>query len=210
MRDEFITYDAIFFDLGMVLVTFDWAIAIPRFAAHNSGDTERVKQFLAHPFHDAFERNELSEQEFFERGRALMGFQGTRAEFQTYWNEIFTEIPSSVRLLHQLAAKLPLYTISNTNPWHAAYLEKHFAWMKLFTARFYSWSLGVRKPDARIYERALERANVSPARALLIDDRSENIIGAQRVGMRTLHAAAPQILQAQLPRLIPELQDTSR
>ena len=197
--------DAIFFDLGMVLVTFDWNIAIPRFAARNGGNTERVKEFLAHSFHDAFERNELSAHDFFERGRATMEFEGTQTEFQTYWNEIFSEIPSSVEMVRALASSLPLYTLSNTNPWHAAYLEQHFDWMNLFTRRFYSWTLGVRKPDARIYEKALARANVPPQRALLIDDRIENINGAHAVGMKTLHAPTPQVLQDKLPEFFPQL-----
>ncbi len=201
------TLDAIFFDLGKVMVTFDWDIAIPRFAAHNGGDTERVRQFLANPYHDAFERNEFTEQEFFERGRELTGFDGTLEQFRTYWNEIFAEIPSSIRLLRELAARYPLYALSNTNPWHAAYIEKHFGWMNLFTTRFYSFMLGVRKPDPRIYELALADAQILPARALMIDDRAENIEGAARVGMQTLHVPTPQILQSELPKLFP-LRDT--
>lgn len=195
--------DAIFFDLGIVLVTFDWNLAIPRFARCNGGDRERVKQFLAHPFHDAFERNELSAQEFFQRGRDIVGFEGTQAEFQTYWNEIFAEIPSNVQMLRALASSLPLYTLSNTNPWHAAYLEHHFDWMNLFTQRFYSCTLGVRKPDTRMYEMALARANVPPQRALLIDDRVENISGAHAVGMRTLHALTPDSVPGELRKMFP-------
>lgn len=199
--------EAIFFDLGMVLVTFDWNIAIPRFAARNGGNAERVKEFLAHSFHDAFERNELTAQEFFQRGRATMGFEGTQTEFQSYWNEIFSEIPSSVEMVRALALSIPLYTLSNTNPWHAAYLEKHFDWMQLFTRRFYSCTLGVRKPDARIYEKALAHAKVAPQRALLIDDRIENIHGAHAIGMKTLHAQTPQVLQERLPEMFSQLHE---
>ena len=197
--------DAIFFDLGMVLVTFDWEIAVPRFAAHNGGDTERVQQFLAHPLHDAFERNEISAAEFFHHGCTLMGFQGTPSEFQTYWNEIFAEIPSGVQIVRALSSRIPLYTLSNTNLWHATYLEEKFDWMNLFTQRFYSFTLGVRKPDTRIYELALARANVPPQRALLIDDRIENINGARAVGMNALHASTPKVLQEQVSDIFPHL-----
>lgn len=200
--------DAIFFDLGMVLVTFDWNIAIPRFAAYNGGDMLAVRQFLAHPHHDAFERNELTGQEFFERARKLLAFSGTRPQFQAAWCEIFTEVPATVRLVRQLAPVIPLYTLSNTNPWHAEYLERHFDWMNLFTQRFYSYTLGARKPDPRIYELAAACARVEPARALFIDDRLENIEGARRIGMQTLHAPTPAVLVRELTLLFPTLQST--
>lgn len=201
--------EAIFFDLGMVLVTFDWNIALPRFTARNGGEAARVREFLADPLHDAFERNEFSGEEFYQRARERMGFDGTLREFQTYWNEIFTEIPTAVQLLNELALSYPLYALSNTNAWHAAYLEETFDWMNLFTQRFYSCTLGVRKPDARIYERALARANVLPERALLVDDRLENIIGAREFGMKGLHTPTPQALQSELAQLFPRIERVS-
>jgi putative hydrolase of the HAD superfamily len=180
--------DAVFFDLGMVLVTFDWGIAIPRLAARGGGDAERVKDFLAHDYHELFERNAMSEDEFFERGRVLLDFAGTRGEFQTYWNEIFTEIPVGVQALKELAEKFPIYALSNTNPWHAVFLEETFDWMQLFRERFYSFELGARKPEPLIFERALARAGVTAERAVLIDDREENVQGARALGMHAIHA----------------------
>jgi epoxide hydrolase-like predicted phosphatase len=47
-----------------------------------------------------------------------------------------------------------------------------------------SAEVGIRKPDARIYQLALERLDVRPEEAILIDDAPENITGAQAVGMR--------------------------
>lgn len=187
----------------MVLVRFDWDLAIPRFARHNGGDVERVKQFLVHPFHEAFERDGLTGFEFFERGRDLMGFRGTQLEFQTYWNEIFTEIPENVGLLRALAPEFPLYALSNTNPWHADYLEQTFDWMNLFTARYYSSALRVRKPDPHIYQRVLHDAGVQAEQALCIDDRIENIEGARNLGFQTILAQSPAQLYADLADLLP-------
>ncbi len=193
----------------MVLVTFDWNKAIPRFAAHNGGDNERVRQFLANPYHDAFERNQLSPDEFFTRGRELAYFDGTVDEFQSYWNEIFAEIPQNVAILRTLAPNIPTYALSNTNPWHAEYLEREFDWMDLFHKRLYSYALGARKPEPRIFEQALEHAHVEPAHVLLIDDRPENIAGAQELGMQTIHVTSPQVLKSNLEAEFPELLTTS-
>jgi HAD superfamily hydrolase (TIGR01509 family) len=122
------------------------------------------------------------------------------------WNEIFQELPQSVHLLRTLPAIYPMYTISNTNPWHASYLESRFDWMHLFARRFYSCTLGVRKPDPRIYELSCGLAGITPNRALFIDDRMENIIGARDFGMLTVHAPTPQVLAAELAVLLTDVQ----
>lgn len=194
-------YDAIFFDLGMVLVTFDWQLAIPRWIARGA-TRARIVQFLADPMHDEFERSAVSAADFFQRGKSATGFQGTRDEFKTFWNEIFEPLAANVALAQKLAARYPLYVISNTNPWHMEYVEQTFQWLKIFRERFYSPALGVRKPDPRIFEIALARSGIAAPRALFLDDRLENIHGAQAVGMQTIHVPTPEIVTRELTRLV--------
>jgi HAD superfamily hydrolase (TIGR01509 family) len=46
---------------------------------------------------------------------------------------------------------------------------------------------GYCKPDRRIYLRACEAVGSIPGNCLFMDDSQENILGAQRVGMRAIH-----------------------
>jgi HAD superfamily hydrolase (TIGR01509 family) len=199
---------AIFFDLGMVFVTFSWEIAIPRFAERTAGDTDKVRNFLASPKHDAFERGEMTSEEFFQFGRESTGFEGTLEEFRADWNEIFQEIPEAVAIGEQLSREYPIYLISNTNPWHAEYIEQRFPWMQMFARRFYSYEFGIRKPDARIYTRALAEASVKPEAALFLDDRLDNIEGARRAGIHSIHVPTSDILRAELEYLIVKKQES--
>lgn len=194
-------FDAIFFDLGMVLVTFDWNLAIPRFAARGASP-EKVRAFLDDPVHEEFERGAVTEAEFFARGQSMMNFQGTCEEFKTYWNEIFETHAANIELARQLAAAYPLFVISNTNPWHMAYVEKTYAWVHLFRERFYSPPLKIRKPHPRIFEIALARSGIAAERALFLDDRLENIHGAASVGMQTLFVPTPEIATQELTKLV--------
>jgi putative hydrolase of the HAD superfamily len=43
------------------------------------------------------------------------------------------------------------------------------------------------KPDARIYELCLSQLGAEPAATLFVDDKIENLEGAARLGIRTLH-----------------------
>jgi len=52
----------------------------------------------------------------------------------------------------------------------------------------------------RIYQVAAERLGVSLGDCLFVDDFAENIEGARRAGMRTLHFAPPDVAMAELAR----------
>jgi putative hydrolase of the HAD superfamily len=77
--------------------------------------------------------------------------------------------------------------------------------MNLFTDRFYSYELGVRKPEPQIYRLALTRAGLTPEETLLIDDRLENIVGARAVGMQTLHFPAPEGIELRLADMLADV-----
>jgi putative hydrolase of the HAD superfamily len=61
-----------------------------------------------------------------------------------------------------------------------------------------SHEIGCRKPDAESYQHVLNRMNVRPERAVFIDDLPENLEGARRVGMRTIHAVNPGAVKSGL------------
>ncbi len=50
-----------------------------------------------------------------------------------------------------------------------------------------SGEVGVRKPDPRIFELAADHIGVPARDCFFIDDLEENVLGAQRVGMRAYH-----------------------
>lgn len=50
-----------------------------------------------------------------------------------------------------------------------------------------SAEVGVAKPEARIFQIALEQARVSPNEAVFVDDFSVNIEGCEKVGMQGIH-----------------------
>jgi putative hydrolase of the HAD superfamily len=55
-----------------------------------------------------------------------------------------------------------------------------------FDAVVGSAELGRCKPDAESYRAAAQRAGIAPERCLMIDDKAENVAGAEAVGMRGL------------------------
>ena len=62
----------------------------------------------------------------------------------------------------------------------------------LFDATVFSSSVGLSKPDPRIYELACERLGVEPADCLFVGDgANDELPGAERAGMTALQLRAP-------------------
>ena len=56
----------------------------------------------------------------------------------------------------------------------------------MFTKAFYSFEIGLRKPDVDCYEWVLNDLQIDPENSLFIDDSINNIHGAKKAGLQTL------------------------
>ena len=65
-----------------------------------------------------------------------------------------------------------------------------------------SGEVGVMKPEARIYQIALEQAGVSPNEAVFVDDFIENIEGCEELGMHGIHFRDPKDAMTELKQLL--------
>jgi len=65
-----------------------------------------------------------------------------------------------------------------------------------------SAEVGIMKPDARIYQLALEKLGVAPAEAVFVDDFIVNIEGARAVGMYAIQFTRPDQTLEELKQLL--------
>ena len=86
---------------------------------------------------------------------------------------------------------------SGLRPW---IVEKKFE--DAFDAMIISAEAGVMKPDARIYQMALDKLGVAPAEAIFLDDFPANVSGARAVGMQAIHFVQPEQALDELQKLL--------
>jgi putative hydrolase of the HAD superfamily len=65
-----------------------------------------------------------------------------------------------------------------------------------------SAEVGVEKPDARIFQIALEKLGVAASESVFLDDFAENIAAARALGMQTIHFTQPEQALVQLEKLL--------
>jgi putative hydrolase of the HAD superfamily len=73
-------------------------------------------------------------------------------------------------------------------------------WIAAIERRFYSGRMGLVKPDREIFDRMAAELGADPAEIVFIDDRPENVAGAESAGMTGLHFTTAEALRRALPR----------
>jgi FMN phosphatase YigB (HAD superfamily) len=197
------TPKAIVFDLGKVLVDFDYSIAARRIAARSKLPMDAVRFFLDHsPLLFRYEVGVMSTGQFFEAVRGQTGFAGTAEEFGNFFADIFTPIEPMVQLHAELRRKrLPLYIFSNTNDLAITHIRRNFPFFGEFDGYVLSYEHCAMKPDPRLYE-VVERQVKRPAEEILyLDDRPENIAAGAARGWQTLLHESPKKTRAAVEQL---------
>jgi putative hydrolase of the HAD superfamily len=194
--------EAIIFDLGNVLLFFDWEIAANRLCAR----TKRSRQELDHyimttPFVDQLSRGELTKQRFFEIVASDLGFDGSYQEFAVLWSDIFSPNEPMIALARQLKGRVTRVILSNTNAIHMDYVFGKFPIVREVEGLVLSHEVGLLKPDPRIYELALQRFGLRAGRTVFIDDIPTNVEGARAAGLHGIHYQNPDQVRLELTKL---------
>jgi epoxide hydrolase-like predicted phosphatase len=181
--------DLIIFDLGRVLVEFDFKKVIRDLKRHTSKSEKDIRRYFSTtPLWDAFERGQVTPTDFFQSLQKDLQLKGlTFKTFAPLWNDIFKEKPDTVSLLKRLRGHYRLAMLSNVNEMHWRHIQEKHAFMQWFDHPVASFAVGHRKPDLEIYRITLRQAGVSPSQAVFIDDVKAHVVAAQSLGIRSFH-----------------------
>ena len=190
------------FDLGKVLVDFDYRIAVSRIMARSALPTDGIRAFLlqSNAIID-YESGRLTREEFFGQARKATGFRGSMEEFSEFFADIFTAIPPMIELHAELRRRgVPTYIFSNTNDLAVEHIRRNFPFFRNFDGYIFSYEVGAMKPDAKIYEALEKLAGRRGAEILYLDDRPENVAAGAARGWRTILHETPEKTRAAMEK----------
>jgi HAD superfamily hydrolase (TIGR01509 family) len=188
------------FDLGKVLVDFDYHIAVSRIAERSTLPPEGINTFLgkSHAIID-YESGRLTREEFYAQARKATGFCGTIEEFGEFFADIFTPIPPMIEIHAGLRRRgIPTYIFSNTNDLAVEHIRRSFPFFRTFDGYIYSYEVGTMKPEAKIYEVLEKMAGRRGTDVVYLDDRPENVAAGSARGWRTILHETPEKTRAAL------------
>jgi putative hydrolase of the HAD superfamily len=178
--------NAIIFDFGDIFINLNKQKEIDEFK--KLGLDGPNEELIA--LNDLFERGKISELEF------IQGFQkyipnADVHDIRKAWNSIIGEFPLyRLEFLQMLTGKYRLFLLTNTDEIHISRFE-HMAGISFFSdfyqcfeKVYYSYEMGMRKPQPEIFTHILNKHDLSPKRTLFIDDKKENTDAAASLGIQ--------------------------
>ena len=91
-----------------------------------------------------------------------------------------------VQFIRELRQDCRTALLSNAWPGMRQMIENEWGIADCFDDLFISAELGLAKPDPKIYRLALDRLSLPPARAVFVDDFSENVRAAAALGLHAI------------------------
>ena len=181
-------YDAIFCDLGNVLVNFDHRIAVKKISAFTHKKEEDIYQlFFDSGITKDYEEGKITSPDFFKRVKDSLELDMDYGAFLPIWNDIFFETPLNKKIqdfLIGVKGKYKLAMISNINETHFEFLKKKMPVFGKFDKLILSYEVGFRKPAIEIYNAALKAVGAKNSGAFYIDDRQDLIEAASGFGIK--------------------------
>lgn len=190
----------ILFDLGNVVIPFDFKPAYARMAQHCGCKPEEVPSLIrATGLVGPFEKGEIAAEPFVRELSAALRLNITYLEFCNWWSSVFLpETLVSEALLEDLASRYRLLALSNTNPLHFAMVQEAYPLLRHFHGYVLSYQVGAAKPEAKIYREAIARAQCSPGECFFTDDMAVNIEAAREHGMDAVQFLSADQLDREL------------
>jgi epoxide hydrolase-like predicted phosphatase len=175
----------ILFDLGGVIVPFDFKLAYARLAPLCGCEPADIPiRIRSTDLVTRFETGRMSPEEFVEELSIVLGLKITFEEFRDLWTCIF--LPHTLvadALLENLASRYRLMLLSNTNPIHFDMVQANYPLLRHFHDRVLSYEAGAVKPSSKIFQAAIQRAQCKPEECFFTDDILINIEAARKHGL---------------------------
>jgi len=177
-------YKAIIFDLGRVLVNFDFARGYQGLQPFCPYDAAEIPKRLATSrLVEDFETGLVEPHDFVKQMAELLGFSLDYTRFCTIWSSIFAETLIPESLLQSLAERYRLVMLSNTNAIHFQMIREAYPLVRHFHELVLSYEVKAMKPRREIFERAIERAGCRPEECFYTDDIEAYVAVARQLGI---------------------------
>jgi putative hydrolase of the HAD superfamily len=194
--------ELVLFDIGGVLGSNGWdheqrAAAVDYFHLDAEDFQYRHEETVG-----AFESGQISLDEYLDLTALCDSPSFSREEFKSFMFAQSKPWPDSITVARELAKTgVRMATLNN----ESAELNEHridtFGLRGIFPTFFSSCWLGVRKPTLAIYQRVLGMTQADPSRTLFVDDRTQNLVPAAGLGVRTIHFRGAEQLRGDLKKV---------
>jgi len=191
---------SLLFDLGNVLLPIDLDKTYQAFAFLSTKyNAEQIKSLTTEKaLWQKYESGLQSNEDFRNFLRTELVLHCSDQEFDEAFSALLLDFPRDIyHWLKNIAQKYTIYLLSNTSDIHAQIFTKvplgadNNSIFELFKKVFFSFELGLVKPDEKIYQCVLNDINIHPSDLIFFDDNEANVVAARKLGIDAVHIFDP-------------------
>ena len=175
----------VFLDIGGVLLSNGWGHEARERAAKLFGFDYQEMEILHNFIYNVFEIGSISLDEYLDTTIFYKDRDFTKFEFKKFMYAESKELPDLLAWLKiwKQKTQLPVFALSNESLELNDYRIQTFNLHQVFDGFFSSCYLRMRKPDPRIYIKAMQIVQVKPSECLYFDDRPMLVAAAKKLDM---------------------------
>jgi FMN phosphatase YigB (HAD superfamily) len=191
---------AVIFDLGRVIVPFDFNRGYVRLAPLCGIPAADIPGRIAPTgLVERFESGKIEPRDFVRELSTHLNLNTSYESFCEIWSSIFlphTLIPEA--MIEGIARNYRLVLLSNTNAIHFEMLRENYPLLRHFHALVLSYRVGAMKPLPLIYRRAIEAAGCLPEECFFTDDMPAYVEGARAQSIDAVRFESAEQIESEL------------
>ena len=192
---------AFLFDLGGVLFSNGTKKFISYISSQYNLNEEDVREIVDGNIGSQYREAKISRDEFWKHVEEKLNLKRSSDELEKEWINRYELIPETKEIISKLATNYKVYYLSDNVKERVDKLDERFHFISIFTDGIFSHNVGVRKPDPKIYQYALEKTQTPPQETVFIDDKPIMLEPAKKLGMITILFETPDKLIQELRKL---------
>lgn len=192
-------HKAVIFDLGKVLVPFDFMLGYRELERHCPYPVAEIRKRIADTrLVEFLEKGLIAPRDFVAQLSQTLDLRIGYEEFCRIWSCIFTGqlIPDPV--LESLAARYRLVLLSNTNEIHFQMIRENYTLLRHFHDLVLSYEVHAMKPEPAIFRVAVEKAGCRPEECFYTDDIASYVEAAKGEGLDAVQFESPEQIKREM------------
>lgn len=179
----------IIFDIGQVLAHFRWREFLEERGYDNETIEKIARATVLSPLWKEEDRGLVDQEQIIWDCCGLdPSVSEEITDFFNHQEDTVREFPYAAKLVGDLKKNgYKVYLLSNYGEANFQHAKGNFEFIKLVDGYVISYEIKHVKPEAEIYKALLAKYNIQPEEAVFIDDLIENLEGAKKFGIHTIH-----------------------
>lgn len=186
--------NSVILDLGGVVLDIDYSLTLKAFSEVGVSLTDHTTFTGSNELFNLFDCGQVTPAEFRLNFNQTFGVTLSPEQFDKAWNALLLDWDMErLALIEQLRSRYHVFLLSNTNAIHFEHYNQMLVQRTgkglrdYFHKAYFSFEMGLRKPQPEIFKRVIDDNGLTPAQTLFVDDTLEHVRAAQSLGINAVH-----------------------